>query len=159
MLQRPYLPLCCLQVELICDLGAIGIMVKALSDHKGSSKLVRQATIALASLVVDENCAAAIVFDSEYQIEGVPIILEAFAAHTKDAETAENCCTLVAEMAEHDDLREILIEKGTTELLTKVKLQYDGEEGDIAEYCELALDLLAGNAPADRPSTAKPVRK
>lgn len=40
-------------------------------------------------------------------------------------------------------MRESLVEKGATELLTKTKLQYKDNE-EINESCELALELLMG---------------
>eukprot|EP00052_Salpingoeca_macrocollata_P000060 m.18503 g.18503 ORF g.18503 m.18503 type:complete len:635 (-) comp10094_c0_seq1:49-1953(-) len=129
-------------VDLVFDLGCVGLMVKAMKDFIKESKLVKQAAIALASLVVDENCAYAVINNDE-EVEGVSVILDAINTHMKYVDVIDNLTALVAELAEHDDLRELLVEKGATELLTKIKQLYPDRE-EIQEACSSAITLLAG---------------
>eukprot|EP00911_Craspedida_sp_UC1_P002656 UC1_evm1s1954 len=129
-------------IDVMFDLGVVPDIVAAMQTHIKSRKLVKQAATALSSIVVDENCAWAI-FKNDDGIDGLPVIVAALRAHVRDAEVCESLCALLSELAEHDELREYLLEAEVAELLEEVKAQYPDDK-ELVEDCDRALDLLAG---------------
>lgn len=131
-------------VDLMFDLGCVGMTVKGLSLHKTEGKFVKQACLALAGLVVEEDCAFSLVNNDE-DIEGISVIVDALRANASDPDVVENGAMLVAEIAEIADLREMLLEKGTRELMTGFKNAF-AQNPTVVEACVQAIHALVGSS-------------
>eukprot|EP00048_Salpingoeca_helianthica_P016729 m.233895 g.233895 ORF g.233895 m.233895 type:complete len:638 (-) comp19339_c0_seq1:78-1991(-) len=127
-------------VDLMFDLGCVGMIVKALATHKTHPKLVKQACLALSGLVVEEDCAFSLVNNDE-EVEGISAILNAVKANQADADVVENAAVLLGEIAEHADLKEMLLEKGARELLTSLKNSFAAKKS-VADACADAISIL-----------------
>ena len=102
---------------------SVGMIAKGLGAHKADAKFVKQAFLALAGLVVEEDCAYSLVNNDE-DVEGISTILEALKNNGSDGDVVENGAQLVGEIAEIDDLREMLLEKGAREMMTGFKTAF-----------------------------------
>lgn len=131
-------------VDIIYETGCLGMMAKAFMDFQNDVKIIRQICVTLSSLVVEEKCAFAIIENAE-EIDGITALLEVFKIHFKDAELVECACALLLELADHEDVRALLIEKGTTEQLAKIKSSYAAHKG-IVTHCENTLKLFVQNS-------------
>ena len=74
-----------------------------------------------------ENCAFAVVTNDE-EVEGISEVVAACKLHMDDSEVVENCCNLLEELADHGDLREVMLEAGVLEHLAKIKAIYVEDE-------------------------------
>ncbi len=54
-------------------------------------------------------------------MDGVVAVLEALRTHQTSVAVVEPVCMLLQELADHDDVRELLVEKGATEQLVFTK--------------------------------------
>jgi len=121
------------------DLGVVGYIVKALGDHKENGVLVTAACGALTSLCVEENLAYEVASNDE-DIDGIAAIIDAFEEHRANATVLAPICETVQQLCEHQDLCEMLVEKGLTELLAKTKRNCTNE--GVVEACSNALEKL-----------------
>lgn len=128
-------------VDLMFDLGCVGLIVKGIVRHKTNPKFIKQAFLALAGLVVEEDCAFSLVNNDE-DIEGIGAILDSLKANSSNAEIVENGAQLVGEIAEHADLREMLLEKGALQLMTGFKTTYQ-KVAEVLEACVGAIAALS----------------
>lgn len=130
-------------VDLMYDLGCVGMIVKGLSVHK-DAKFVKQAFLALAGLVVEEDCAFSLVNNDE-EVEGISVILDALKANAADADVVENGALLVAEIAEIEDLREMMLEKGAREQMSNLKTAF-AQKKAVLDACVNAISALTTGA-------------
>ncbi|EGD74369.1 serine/threonine protein kinase [Salpingoeca rosetta] len=128
-------------VDAIVELKCISLMTVAMANHVENADLVRETLNALGSLVVDEMCAYAFC-DRDESGDSLGAVDEAIQAHIKSAEICEAAVSLLAELAEHDDLRAMLVEGGAVEMLTRVKGAFP-DDPEIGGKCEDGTALLA----------------
>jgi hypothetical protein len=126
------------------------MVVKAIALFKTDTDVVREGCLFLSGIVYDEDCGIA-VYANEEEIDGIVSITEALKYHldSGEEETILQLCSVLCNLAQHEDLHELLVDKSSTELLTIAKMKF--EKGatltakKIHECCNKALDILGGS--------------
>lgn len=90
-------------IDMLSDV-AISLIIEALENHTKDTKVVKNAFMALASIVTcGEACAFRVLVPSQ-DVLGIPIILEAYKRHNDNPDIVENFCTMIVELCEYDDI-------------------------------------------------------
>eukprot|EP01147_Barroeca_monosierra_P001697 gene1697-4821_t len=117
-------------VDGIVELKCISLMIVGMSRHVEDQDLVRESLNAFGSLVVD----------------GLWVLhrdtAEAVEKHIKSTEICEAAAALLTELAEHDDLRALLVECGAVEIFARIKASFPDDQ-EILSKCENGMNLLA----------------
>ncbi|XP_039265397.1 serine/threonine kinase-like domain-containing protein STKLD1 [Styela clava] len=90
-------------IEMLSDI-AISLIVEALQTHMKDARVIKNAFMALASIITcDEVCAFRVIVPGSDML-GLRTMLDAFKKHEDNADIAENFCTVIAELSEYDDV-------------------------------------------------------
>ncbi|XP_041369024.1 serine/threonine kinase-like domain-containing protein STKLD1 isoform X2 [Gigantopelta aegis] len=129
------------------DLDLVGTIISALSHHTKVPKVIRNGSMALASLSEpNEECAFRMLAGEESKTEtpsGIPVIMKAYELHKDNAEVVEAIVGLFAELAEYDGICKDLISYKTSDKLNDIRKQYSKNKS-IVDPCEETLKKLDG---------------
>ena len=82
---------------------AISLVIEAMQRHTSEVKVIKNALMALASIVTcSEECCYKVISPSK-DIMGLQVVIEAYQTHMQEVEIAESLTTLLVEVSEYDD--------------------------------------------------------
>ncbi|KAL4218629.1 JUN phosphorylation [Mactra antiquata] len=150
-------------LELICELDGVGLLISTIDTHGKNAKVVKNACLALASLVESNEESAYRVLANEgpnkTHIAGVPIIMSTYELHKDNAEVVESIVTLLMELADYDDVRAEMVHLNIgPNLLSEIFKRFK-ENVDIMGPCEKALERLQAASKPPAPRTPSPDMK
>ena len=127
----------------------VGIILDAMQFHIDQPKVVKNACTVLAAIVEpEEECAYRVLANprvgSSEEIQGLPIIVNAYKQHKDNSEVVTNICMLMMELVEYDEIcAEIKHMKLDETILKEVHKRYK-DNVDIMSPCESTLSKLSG---------------
>uniref|UniRef100_A0A8C5PW97 non-specific serine/threonine protein kinase n=1 Tax=Leptobrachium leishanense TaxID=445787 RepID=A0A8C5PW97_9ANUR len=104
------------------------LLLESLQAHQGRPVLVKNACLALASLVRASELAAYRLLVPASGASGVSLIIDLYRLHCDDPEIVENICLLLSDMAQYGDTRAELRSQHTDELMREIKVKFESTE-------------------------------
>ncbi|XP_074871959.1 serine/threonine kinase-like domain-containing protein STKLD1 [Carettochelys insculpta] len=100
------------------------LLLDALRMNPERPVLVKNACLALASLLRISEQSAFRLITTDTKGSGISVIKDAYHFHCDDPEVVENICMLINEMAQYDDIVLEMISQNMKELLTEMKVKF-----------------------------------
>ena len=125
---------------------AITLIIESIQKHSAEAKVVKNALMALASIVTcGEECCYKVISPSK-DVIGLQVIVDAFQQHKSERDIAESFATLVLEITEYDDAVTELKSPSLKmkDVLLTIRTQFH-KESDILENVETVLSNLGVN--------------
>ncbi|EDQ92536.1 uncharacterized protein MONBRDRAFT_30913 [Monosiga brevicollis MX1] len=128
-------------VDDLVDEGGVTMILMALRNHGlEHQELTLEALQALAALAVEESCTVC-VLDRDEGVDGLQTLIDTAQHYKAEAPVIEALVGVIAEIADHRDSAEVLVESNFTELLMTLKAQHPTDK-EIQSRCTTALAAL-----------------
>eukprot|EP00039_Didymoeca_costata_P013905 m.217925 g.217925 ORF g.217925 m.217925 type:complete len:131 (+) comp15894_c3_seq3:928-1320(+) len=125
------------------------MFVNVLAEHVENADVVENACKALSAVAMDEQIYEEIL-QNQYGVDGIEALALAFKTQSvisMNVDASVACCDCLVQLCYHDNLKTIIVKQGLVETLVRAKHQFANESQEIANKCEVALNLLAGGDP------------
>ncbi|XP_069465452.1 serine/threonine kinase-like domain-containing protein STKLD1 [Ambystoma mexicanum] len=114
------------------------ILLKAIKKHPTRPILVKNACLALASLLRTSEVAAFIFLIPKAEYSGISIIKECYQLHSEDPEVVEYITLLISELTEYDDVLPELRSQDMARMLEEIKAKFASSQ-EIVDFATAAL--------------------
>ncbi|XP_043913755.1 serine/threonine kinase-like domain-containing protein STKLD1 isoform X2 [Protopterus annectens] len=104
------------------------LLLDALRTHLEKHGVIKNAYLALASLVRVSELAAFRIILPYTESDGVTLIADSYRQHCDDPDVVETICMLIFEMVQYDNTVEELVSQNTKEMLTEIKMKFASNE-------------------------------
>ena len=136
---------------------AIALIIEAMQFHGSEMKVVKNALMALASIVTcGEECCYKLMFSNQ-GIGGLKVVVDSYKKHSQVADIAENFTSVLLELTEYDDAIAELKAPNLKlrDILSSIQKSFKTNE-EIATNCASVLSKLGKQAKPVKTSNAHP---